>query len=187
MAWVAFVDESQSDRTRDPGVYILAAAIADTDVVESVREAMLDLRVGLRGKVHWRDEQRGRRAVIISTVGSLPLEHLVVVRSCDSHEREERRRRRCLERLSMELDVLGVESVTFESRGPADDRRDMAAIQAFRSQHLVSSRLRIRHLPGPKEPMLWVPDAVCGAVVAVRTSSGEYFDEIKTRCTMLDI
>ena len=87
----------------------------------------------------------------------------------------------------MELDVLGVESVTFESRGPADDRRDMAAIQAFRSQHLVSSRLRIRHLPGPKEPMLWVPDAVCGAVVAVRTSSGEYFDEIKTRCTMLDI
>lgn len=33
MAWVAFVDESQSDRTRDPGVYILAAAIADAEVL----------------------------------------------------------------------------------------------------------------------------------------------------------
>lgn len=125
--------------------------------------------------------------MIISTVGPLPLEHLVVVRSCDSHEREERRRRRCLERLCMELDELGVESVTLESRGPADDRRDMAAVQAFRSQHLVSSRLRIFHLPGPREPMLWIPDAVCGAVVAARTVNGEYFDEIETRCTVLEI
>lgn len=52
--------------------------------------------------------------------------------------------------------------MTLESRGRADDKRNRDALAAFRAKRAVSPRLRIDHLPGPAEPLLWIPDAVCG-------------------------
>jgi hypothetical protein len=187
MAWAAFVDESQSNRSLDPDTYILAAAIADIDVLDKVRQAMTELLIGRRRKLHWRDEDESRHSAISATVARLPLEHVVVIRSCGSGERDERRRRLCLERLCVELDSLGVETMTLESRGSSDDRRDLDALQAFRSRRLISGGLRMYHLPGPKEPMLWVPDAVCGAVVASRVKTPEHLDRIQSCCTMYEI
>lgn len=182
--WAAFVDESESDRARDPGTYILAAAIVAPSAFDQVRSQMLGLRIGKGGKVHWRNEDAQRQMKIITAVSELPLEHVVVVRSCAPQERGERRRRLCLEQLCYELDQLGVHQVTLESRGQADDRRDLHALQGFRARRIVSSTLRMYHQPGPVEPMLWVPDAVCGAVVAARTGTQDYLNKVESSCTV---
>lgn len=187
MSWIAYVDESQSDRSRDPDTYILAAAVADATSLDPARQAMLSLRIGRGGKVHWRDEGPARRMSIVSTIGGLELEHLVVVRSGHAAERGERRRRLCLEYLCQELASLGVEKMVLESRGPRDDRRDLNALQAFRAKKIVDSSLRMDHLPGPAEPMLWIADAVCGAVVAARTRTDAYFRKIESSCTVLPL
>lgn len=109
----------------------------------------------------------------------MPLRHLVVVRDGRPGERPERRRRHCLERLLYELDQLDVGTVTFESRGPRDDKRDRDMLDALRAQHAVSAGLRIEHAVGPHEAMLWVADAVCGAVVRFRTGDRGYLETIQ--------
>lgn len=188
VVWAAWVDESQSDRQRDPDTYILAAALTTGLKVEAdLREAMLALRTARGGKLHWRDSDDARQAAIIQTVSRLPAEHLIVVRSCHPGERDERRRRLCLQRLCLELDALGVETLTLESRGRADDRRDLQALQTFRAQRVVSGTLRMYHQPGPAEPLLWIPDAVCGAVVAARTRTPDHLAAISSSCTFYDV
>jgi hypothetical protein len=130
----------------------------------------------LRGqlKVHWRDESVTRRRLVAVAVAELPLQHLVVIRDGRPGERTERRRRHCLERMLFELDRLEVTTATFESRGPADDRRDRNMLDALRARNVVSSELRMTHTPGPKDALLWVPDIVCGAVTNERAGQGEY-------------
>lgn len=182
--WAAFVDESESDRRRDPDTYILAATVVAADAFDQVRRQMLALRIGKGGKVHWQNEDAQRQMKIITAISELPLEYVVVVRSCLRQERGERRRRLCLEQLCYELDQMGVHQMILESRGRADDRRDLLALQGFRAQQVVSSSLRMYHEAGPVEPMLWVPDAVCGAVVADRTGTPDYLKKVESSCTI---
>jgi hypothetical protein len=165
----AFLDESQSDRARDPYCYVLAAGICSPGDINAARAGMERLRLRGQRKVHWRDESANRRRFIAQAVAVLPLQHLVVVRDGRAGETAERRRRHCLERVLYELDQLGVDTATFESRGPADDRRDRFMLDALRARKVVSPELRMAHIPGPKDPLLWVPDTVCGAVTHQRT------------------
>lgn len=173
---VAFVDESGSDRQRDPHAYLLAAALCEVDRLEGLRASLKTLRLPGQHKLHWRDEDTKRRLLITDTVGRLGLEHVVVVRSGLEGEKPERRRRLCLERLWCELQDLGVPQAVLESRGKADDRRDRTHLDTLRSRRLITADLRIDHLPGPADPMLWVPDAVCGAVSSHRTDDSTYYD-----------
>ena len=39
---------------------------------------------------------------------------------------------------------------------------------------MVADALRIEHVQGPREAMLWVPDAVCGAIVRERLGEPVY-------------
>jgi hypothetical protein len=120
-------------------------------------------------------------------VAELPLRHLVVIRDGRPDERSERRRRYCLERMLFELESRGVDTATFESRGPADDRRDRNMLDALRARRIVSPRLRMAHMPGPKDPLLWVPDVVYGAVTYERTGDGEYFEILTSRLEVITI
>lgn len=54
--------------------------------------------------------------------------------------------------------------LTLESRHDERNRHDIRAVGAFRNQHVVSRRLIVEHGRPVQEPMLWVPDAVAGAV-----------------------
>ena len=66
-----------------------------------------------------------------------------VVRDGRPGEKPERRRQHCMERLLYELDFLDVESVTFESHGPKDDKRDRTMLDALRSKKMVSPTLML--------------------------------------------
>ena len=52
----AWVDESGSDHTRDPGTYVLAAAISRPPTEATIRDQLQRLRLPAQIKLHWRDE-----------------------------------------------------------------------------------------------------------------------------------
>ncbi|MHA6751662.1 hypothetical protein ACX31A_12405 [Dermacoccus nishinomiyaensis] len=183
----AWVDESGSIHSLDPGTYVLAAAIGPVASEQDIRATMQQLRLPGQKKLHWRDERPLRHRKISSVIAGLEQTHLVVVRTSDPRDTPKRQRNKCLERLVIELEALRVAQVTFESRGPADDRRDLELVQALRGVHRLGSGLRIHHQPGPSEPLLWIPDAVCGAVTSARTSTGEYLDALGERVTIIQI
>jgi hypothetical protein len=180
----AFVDESQSRSARDPNTYLLAAAVCNQTSVPSVRAEIDALRVSGARKLHWRDEDRKRRRKIAESIAGMPLVHVVVVRDGQPDEKPERRRRHCMERLLYELDTLDVDTVTFESRGPKDDKRDRDMLDALRSKKMIPSTLRIEHAIGLHEPMLWIADAICGAVVQFRTGDPTYLDTIRAHADL---
>lgn len=66
-----------------------------------------------------------------------------------------------------------------ESRGYADDKRDMEMVGSLRAKKTLKGELRVDHVRGPDEPLLWLPDAVCGAVNARLTSDGQWCEILR--------
>ncbi len=185
----AWVDESGSDRSRDPGTYVLAAAIGRRVAESAAREQIEPLLLPGQVKVHWRDESVKRRDMICRAVVGCELRFLAVVRvgADAAGERPERSRRKCLERLLHELEAQAVEDVVLESRGRADDRRDIEMVNALRGQRRLASGIRLAHEVGRREPMLWIADAVCGAVTSARSGTGRYLEILGGRVTVIEI
>lgn len=187
--YAAWLDESGSNQAVDPGTYILSAVITEPSEAQDAREAMRSLLVGARHKkLHWRDEDPARQEVIAKTIASLPVEHLVVVRS-DAHttDHPERQRRLCMEVMLPELVSLGVERATIESRGRKDDLRDMQTLENLRRKRQLGGRLHIDHVGGPADPMLWISDACCGAVTQLRCGNSRFYTHIEARVTLIDV
>jgi len=182
----AWGDESGSNARKDPGTYLMAAAILANEDVGTSRDAMSRLLLPRESKVHWRDDQAARRRQVVNAVLELPVEGFVVVRQSMGGEPSERARRKCLDRLLPELEALGCSSLVLESRGAVQDRRDMAMIDALRRTRAVSSAIKVDHQPGPKDPLLWISDALCGAVVASRTGDPSYLQALAS-CTTIEL
>ena len=155
----AFVDESYSEDR-----YAFGAAILCPVDIGVARERMRALLLPGQRKVHWRDEGSKRRRQILDVIASIPSNHLVVTRKSPRSERPERRRRLCMERLVVELAEREVELAVFESSLRRDDQRDRDLLKALRVRRVVTSSLKIDHRLGSTEPLLWIPDALCGVV-----------------------
>lgn len=178
---IAFVDEATATLGEKPDTYLLAAVICSTDAAVSLSERMLELKPPGARKLHWREmSQRSRlRDAALRAVNAANLEHVVVVRLEASTERLERRRRLCMQRLIAELDFRGVTQIVAESRGRADDRRDIEHLVAMASQEMPGSGIRLMHEPGPANPALWAADVVAGAVAAQLQNEEERPLELK--------
>lgn len=172
---IAFLDESAPRQDREPGAYLVAAAILVRENHPAAREQMARMKPKGLPKAHWHQQpdQRQRRA-LVAAVAALPATQLVVVRVGAPDVRPERRRRICLERMAYELGQLGVHEAVIESRGAADDARDLNLLQALRRQHALAAPLRFNHLAGPAEPLLWAPDMICGALNEARMGDDTY-------------
>ncbi len=185
MGFAAWGDESGSYAREDPGVYLLGAAIADDAVVDDLRSAMRALRLpSSRPKLHWRAESGARRLEVVETIARLPVEGFVVVRQGSVRDRLERRRRKCLELLLRTVTELGCDALTLESRGAADDRRDRQLLHWLRTSGQLQSGLVMSHAAGPADPVLWIADALCGAVAHERTGEPHYLKAIESRVTL---
>jgi hypothetical protein len=173
----AWVDESGSDRTRDPNTYILAAVLCVREAMDDVRAQMQPLLTRGHNKVHWRDETKpARRLAITNQVSSCAIDHLIVVRHGIETDTHRRPRNTALKHLLHELDQREVAQAILESRGPADDRRDRQLHDRLRRNREIGGGLKVSHVPGPADPGLWVADAVCGAVSSARTGATEYLE-----------
>lgn len=170
----AWVDESGSNPRYDPGAYLLGAVLALDEHIDPIRQAFSSMKKPTESKIHWQVDSASRRLEVIAAMSEAPIEGLVVVR-CEEEVRSERNRRKCLEVLLADLEELGCGPVILEARGPADNKRDRYLLDAVRRRG-CGQRLRMEHIPGPKDPMLWIADALCGAVVAARCGDPTYLD-----------
>lgn len=176
----AWGDESQSSRTLDPGTYILASAITLNDDLDTIRQAMSKLLMPGAKKVRWHDDRAARHREVVDRIAGLPVEGFVVVR-CVAGDSGERSRRKCLEAMLTELQALGCSSYTLESRGRADNQRDMKMTRHLQRQKHPGAMVRLFHEAGPKEPLLWVADTLCGAVMMDRCGRPEFLDRLSRR------
>ncbi|MFT4286191.1 hypothetical protein [Nocardioides sp.] len=157
----AYVDEAVP---RTGAAYLLTCAlVADADI-SAVRDVLYAIRRPSERKVHWHDRLPKEHLSLASVVAGLAATHLIVVRDTDLDEPIERRRRKCLERLLWTLDQRGdVQQVVLEARQTRQNERDRKILDVMRASRVVGASLRMEHMPGPREPLLWIPDIVAGA------------------------
>jgi hypothetical protein len=168
----AWVDESMhvAGNSLDEGVYLLAATVADVNQLADIRDRLRGLIIGANQRLHWRDESSKRRRTIAATIAEYEIAHTVVIGTPLNERKQERARRICMELMLMELDRRGVHQVWIESRKASQDLRDMKMLDAVRSTRLIGDGLRFDFERPTAEPMLWIPDAVAGALGAALKS-----------------
>ncbi|MGW5142681.1 hypothetical protein ACWEPH_26790 [Nocardia beijingensis] len=172
----AWGDESGSQPDRDPGTYIFAAALIEKDDVEAIRKTMRGLLLPSETKVHWHGSSPERRQELVGVVAELPVCSIIVVRH-DPGANDRRHRRKCLEYLFPQLAHMSCRNVTLESRGGMD-RSDLDILQKFRARRVIDATMRIEHQRGRAEPVLAVPDIVCGAIVQHRVGNSAYLNAL---------
>lgn len=163
----AWVDESMRV-IGDEGDYILAAGVGDPRALDPTRDALRALLKGRQARLHWHTENDRRRIALAAAVGRFDLASIVVVGTPMMRSKQERARRKCLERLLHELDQLGVERVYTEARTPRLNSRDQRMIDVLRIRGVIGPSIRVETGRPTEEPMLWVPDIVAGVVAASR-------------------
>lgn len=169
----AFVDESTCIRSATTQEYLIGAAIITADDCEALRKELRPLRMPGQVKLHWTDESAGRRRKITKAIAELGSMHVVVTHLSGKQRKTERHRRKCLETLYYELGEADVLDITLERRSDAQDKQDRAHIVGLQSQGW-NPGLRISHCRGGDDPLLWIPDAVLGAVNASFIGEDEY-------------
>ncbi|MFB9743815.1 hypothetical protein ACFFOU_22095 [Pseudonocardia sulfidoxydans] len=185
MGWCAYVDESEPDPRFAAGTYLLAAAVIETDELLAARAAVAALRLRGQKKLHWRGEGAPRRRRIASSIAALPMMHTIVVK-VDKDASSERRRRLCMARLLPELHTAGVTDVYLESREKKQNAGDIELLNGLRRQKALTSDLRIYHVPGPNDALLWVPDVVAGAMGSQLAGEPVYLDMFATTLVVYD-
>jgi len=166
----AWIDESMRDPkpgNRD-GMYIVAAGVADPLQSDQSRTAMMRLLPKAATRLHWHAESAARQVQIARTISTLDVTLLVVVNTRYDGRRQERARRKCMERLLNELRSRGVTRAVIESRTDSLNRKDMEMVDALRSRGEMVGLHAGFDRPSA-EPMLWIPDAVSGAVNGFRS------------------
>jgi hypothetical protein len=174
-AATAYVDESLRVRA---GLYVLAAVIVADAQADRHREALRALLHRGQQRLHWRDENSKRRALLVSTVRQLPRTGAVVIATGVAPRRQERARRKCIERLLAELASRRVPNVVFERRHAELDARDRAMVAALRRQQSVPAWLRVSWVAATDEPLLWLPDIAAGAASLAAADDATYWEEL---------
>lgn len=183
----AWVDESmRAARDGADGIYLMAAAVADPSACDLVRADLRAMTEKEAERLHWRHETPERQAKIAAVIGNHDIVNLVVVGMPLDARRQERARAICAERLLYELDNLGVAHVWLETRHPALNQRDLRLVKALRGKRSISSSIRVEFARPKDEPMLWIPDAVAGAVNGARSGAADVLDDMG-RISIIDI
>lgn len=182
----AFADESI--RTTEAGsFYVLAAAVVRADRCEQVRDELRSLLLRRQTRLHWRDEDHPRRRKIASAVAEARVDSVVVIGAPVQPTGQERARRKALGELLWQLDRRQVEHLLLESRQPDQDARDLTAVGGFRNAGRVGRRLRVDHAGALDEPLLWVADAVAGAVGESRCGEPDCLQLLEPLVEIVDL
>jgi hypothetical protein len=122
----------------------------------------------------------------MKTVASLHLDHIVVVRCTDVEESSERARRKSLMCLLAFLAELGVYCVCAEARQRKQNDHDLKLVRGLRSSHQIDHRMRLEHVPGREEPLLWIADMVAGAYAAWARDNSRYLEVLGDGLTVVE-
>lgn len=167
---LAFADESY--RASPPGLFVLAAVtVLPSDDAEALRHALRSVAPNTKNPFHWRHEAEPRRLAMLGVLSAARLVDVTVVATSPVQpRRQERARGTCVRQLGWELNRLGVTRLVLESRGSQDvaDRRVLSGLQ----QAGWLPRSFVFTHGSKAEPLLWMADAVAGAVAHDLSTAG---------------
>lgn len=161
----------RSDRS---GLYAIAASVVEDAMMDNLRDAMTTL-VHNRLPFHWREAGPRQRLAAVELLSRLDAVHYVVVGTRLDNSRQERHRRKCLQRLLWELEQFGVSRVLLDARRRQQNTADLVAVSAWRAQRVLGSQLRVDHVQAATEPLVWMADIVAGAVNSARGDGNEQY------------
>lgn len=157
----------------------MCAALVSSDDCERVREQLRPLLLPGQIKFHWTDENDRRKHQIVQRIVDLGPMNVVYSHLDARRKKTERYRRKTLESLYHELIGMEVFDLTLEARTRSQDQNDLAHIVALRNQGL-DGRLHIDHVRGGDEPLLWIADAVLGAVNAEHLGNNSFIAALRS-------
>jgi hypothetical protein len=129
-------------------------------------------------RLHWRDESARRRSELISALCHLRHTGAVVVATGVGPRRQERARRKCIERLLAELATRGIANIVFERRHDELDARDRSLVAALKRQRSLPAAVRASWQAAADEPLLWLPDIAAGAAALAETGDATYWSDL---------
>ncbi|WP_068924717.1 hypothetical protein [Planobispora rosea] len=168
----AYVDESMRVSA---GLCLMAAVLVPPVLAEVYRDVLRGLLLSNQRRLHWRDEKDRRRVQLIDAIGALRPCGIVIVGTGLDAARQERARRKCMERLLWELGQHHVTDVVFERRGVDLDEGDRAMVVTLRGRHAMTPRLQVSWESPENEPLLWIPDIVAGAASLAEAGQESYW------------
>lgn len=187
---VAWGDESARMR-RVPPMYLMCGTVFEPGSEEGLAELAKAKPAGMR-KLHWYDMETKEKARSLEIISQIP--HWSAVAVCAPMPlgpRQERARRKCMERLLPHLEERGVEQLTLEGRWKQEDQADIDMVYALKNRRIIKD-LRIEHVESDAdEPRLWVPDQILGAIGDMFSGSegtdrwGKHWNDIGNRVTLL--
>ncbi len=158
---------------RDKHEYLLCAVIVERGDETRLRAAVEPFLLRGQLKFHWKVEPERRRKSFLAIVAAMDFEAIVIIDTSVSQHHQERQRRKALELLYAQLEALDVTDVTLEGRTATQDRLDINHIAGLKSAG-VFTRVRLTHMRGGDEPLLWIPDALLGVTNANRGGNDTY-------------
>ncbi len=178
---VAVIDETApADRG---GIYyvVTAAIMLDPDVVRhGLAEVVPSDRIR---PFHWASEgPRARTRMIDLLIDAGVVAHVVVHYPTGRRRQEEARREAMVELVPLVV-ADGAEHLIIESRSAREDLRDRQSV--IEAMHLASKPIDYRWEP-KSEGLLWVADAVCGAVKEYLLRENSAWLERLTAATVVD-
>ena len=189
MGTTAWGDESIRKTSAGHLLYLIGTSICPIEE-ECMREAFDAVRPKNATKLHWKDMTGKQRRQSLEIISRFAFRHYVVQTRLAAHVNNmERARRKCLEHLLPLLEQQeSVEHLILETRDIAQNRRDIAFIQALRSRKFIG-KLHVDIIPGAQDARLWVPDQVLGAYGDSLNREGEYagFIAEQVRAFVIDV
>lgn len=173
----ALVDESFR-RGPDGGVYLMAAVVVpDVHRAAITSELRAMLPKGQR-RWHFTDESDASRSKFVSRIAELQeleVAAVAVAQETPDERKSERARTRCLWGLMAALDERGVRTLVLEHRQQRLDTRDRREIENVKRAGLLTEA-SYRHDRPMEEPLLWLPDALAGALGLHLVGRGELLE-----------
>ncbi|WP_246821011.1 hypothetical protein [Corynebacterium sp. HMSC073D01] len=174
------MDESLMLRGENCQEYMICATVLELDQCERIRDALVPLLLPGQTKLHWTDEQSKRRREIAKSISALGCHHVIVSTLSQESRKTERYRRKCLERLYYEVSEMKISRVTLESRQKTQNQKDIEHIVALQGSGLYRD-IRLKHINGSDEPLLWIPDVVLGMYNATFRGEQQYWREFERK------
>ncbi|NEG89198.1 hypothetical protein [Bifidobacterium aerophilum] len=166
MLSTAWGDESIRNKDLDHPWYLMGASLIEGNL-DSIRSELMRLKPAGAKKLHWHDMTPRFKNEVIKSLEGMESLHIIVVGERMTHMKDERARRKCLERLLPILEGYGIEQLVLEARTDVLNKADNAHRMQLERMGVVS-RIRITHMRGDAEPLLWLPDQALGAYVDTR-------------------
>jgi hypothetical protein len=200
---VAFVDEAYIHKQGHPGVYLLAAVLAEGEEVDALEAAARSVVTGV--DYHSVDLYHRGHVGVIETMLDAVEAHAAwtaVVAHTPLGPSGEIARQTSLRRLLGYLDKQRVRDVLLDVRGderewqtaraqglkmPAINHRDMRSYRHMVTNKEISSRMRLQHVNDRQHPGLWMADAVAwSARRALAADEPQWWLRVSSAATVLE-